>query len=90
MVDIEPNQTNTIAKLEVKVTQYGEFTITLILQSFSNLLKSRFCNYQRNSSSLIYATNPERNALTAACVRSSAQSLLRILRTWVLTVPTVI
>lgn len=37
-----------------------------------------------------YATNPERRALTAAWVRSSAHNLFRILRTWVFTVPTVI
>ncbi len=36
-----------------------------------------------------YATNPERKARTAAWVRSSAQSLFKMLRTWVLTVPTV-
>lgn len=34
-------------------------------------------------------TNPARRARTAAWVRSSAQSLFKILRTWVLTVPTV-
>ncbi len=39
---------------------------------------------------LPYATKPERKALTAAWVRSSAHSLFRILRTWVFTVPTVI
>ena len=41
------------------------------------------------SSPVPYATNPERSALTAAWVRSSAHSLFRILRTWVFTVPTV-
>lgn len=44
---------------------------------------------QHSPLSTPYATNPERNALTAACVRSSAHSLFRILRTWVFTVPTV-
>src|ERR687885_1416953 len=34
-------------------------------------------------------TRPERRARTAAWVRSSAHSLFKILRTWVLTVPTV-
>ncbi len=41
------------------------------------------------SSPVPYATNPERKALTAAWVRSSAHNLFKILRTWVFTVPTV-
>ncbi len=41
------------------------------------------------SSPISYATNPERKALTAAWVRSSAHNLFKILRTWVFTVPTV-
>jgi hypothetical protein len=36
-----------------------------------------------------YVTRPDRRARTAALVRSSTPSLLRMLRTWVFTVPTV-
>ena len=52
-----------------------------------------FPRIKQTSSKRIRSTHyeiiPHRNALTAASVRSSAHSLARIFRTWVLTVPTV-
>ncbi len=64
------------------LTHFSEKELVHLLIANSNFKLLHTCF-------LAYPTNPERKALTAAWVRSSAQSLFKILRTWVLTVPTV-